>query len=523
MQRPLGTLAARKVTKGFGPSLVLDGVSLTVTPESRIGVVGANGSGKSTLLRVLAGLEPPDSGAVARTPPGLTVGYLPQEPDARPGETLLAYLARRTGVATAERELDALARRLEDEPGAAEEYGEALERFLALGGDDFGARAGSVTAGLGLPANRLRLPVEHLSGGEGARTALAATLLARFDVLLLDEPTNNLDFAGLDVLESHLDSLAGGLVVVSHDRAFLDRTVTRIVELDRDAHRAREFAGGWTEYEQARTRARERHYERYDDYTDERRRIEEQGRRMQQWEERGYGQGRKKKKSKDVKKAFEKKVERLEVVEKPWEPWQLRLSLVPGRRSGDVVARLDGAVVERSAFRLGPVDLEVRVGDRVAILGRNGAGKTTLLQALLGRVPLAAGARAVGSGVVLGELPQGAGPFAADEPLLDLFTRAAGLPPGEARTLLAKFDLRADHVLRPGSSLSPGERSRASLALLMARGVNTLVLDEPTNHLDLPAIEELESALESFQGTVLLVTHDRRFLERFRATQTLEL
>jgi ATPase subunit of ABC transporter with duplicated ATPase domains len=520
-----GTLAARSVSKSYGAAVVLDGVSLTISPSRRIGLIGPNGVGKSTLLRILAGEEQPDSGAVARMPPSLTVGYLPQEPDARPDETLLGYLARRTGVAEAGRALDELAARLEHDPSVAGAYGEALELYLALGGDGFEARAGAVCAELGLRANRLGLPVEHLSGGEAARSALAGILLARFDILLLDEPTNNLDFAGLDRLEEFMAGLPGGAAIVSHDRAFLDRTVDRIVELadEYGERRVREYAGGWTEYEQVRARERERQAVAYADFSEERDRVREQARRMQQWEERGYGQGRKKKKTKDVKKAFEKKLARLEPVEKPWQPWRLRLELAPARRGGDVVAALEAAVVERGSFLLGPIDLLVRQGDRVAVLGSNGSGKTTLLKALVGELPLASGRRRIGPSVVFGDLPQAGGPFDHREQLLSAFTSASGLPEGDARTALAKFDLGPDDVLRVGSSLSPGERNRAALALVSARGVNTLALDEPTNHLDLGAIEELEAVLEGYEGTVLLVTHDRRFLERFHPTQTIAL
>jgi ATPase subunit of ABC transporter with duplicated ATPase domains len=312
-------------------------------------------------------------------------------------------------------------------------------------------------------------------------------------------------------------------VIVSHDRAFLDRTVTRVVELDEWTHGSREYAGGWSEYEAERARRLARHYAQWEGYVSEKERIQEQAQRMQRWEERGYGQGRKKKKSKDVKKAFAKKLSNLDAVEKPYEPWELRLGLAAASRSGDVVVRLERAVVERGTFRLGPIDLEVDWGDRLAITGRNGSGKSTLLAALLGRIPLAAGTRWAGPGVVLGDLEQGRGTFSVSEPLLDAFLRESGLLAEEARTLLAKFDLGADDVLRPSSSLSPGERTRAVLALLSARGVNCLVLDEPTNHLDVEAIEELERALAGYDGTVLLVTHDRLFLERFGATRTLPL
>jgi ATPase subunit of ABC transporter with duplicated ATPase domains len=501
---------------------VLGGVTLSLPPGSRVGLVGPNGIGKSTLLRILAGLEEPDSGTVRRSPPSLAVGYLPQEHDARPGETLRGYLARRTGVAGAEARLDELAAGLDADPGLAADYGDALDRFLALGGEDLDARAGAVLADVGLAAKPLDEPLAALSGGEAARAALAGILLSRFDVFLLDEPTNDLDFAGLALLERFLEGVRGAVLVVSHDRSFLDRAVTRIVELGEGSRRAVEYAGGWSEYEAARLAARLRHYEAYGAYVGERERIEHQLRRMQQWEERGYGQGRKKKKTKDVRKAFAGRIDRLDSVEKPFEPWELRLELGSDRRSGDVVARLEGAVVERGSFRLGPVDLEVGWRDRVAIVGANGSGKTTLLQALLGELPLAAGRRYVGPGVVLGELDQRRARFAGG-PLLREFLDASGLPPEAARTLLAKFGLGADDVHRPGASLSPGERTRVTLALLAARGVNTLLLDEPTNHLDVPAIEELESALSGFGGTVLLVTHDRRFLEGFAPTRTLEL
>jgi ATPase subunit of ABC transporter with duplicated ATPase domains len=520
LQRQSGTLAAANVTKHHAAQLVLSDVTLVVPSASRIGLVGPNGAGKSTLLRILAGLDEPDAGSVRRTP-DLAVGYLPQETDAHPGESLGGYLARRTGVAAAAAEMDGLAARLAAEPRLAERHAAALDRFLALGGGDLEARAGATCAELGLGAP-LDTPLRGLSGGEAARAQLAAILLARFDVFLLDEPTNDLDFTGLDRLERFVSGLSAAVVVVSHDRDFLDRTVRHVVELDEWTHRATEFAGGWSEYEQARARALRRQTEAYGAYEGEKARLEEQMRRMQGWEERGYGQGRKKKKTKDVKKTIGGRIERLDKVDKPYEPWELRLDLAPDRRSGDVVVRLAHAVVERGSFRLGPLDLELSWSDRLTIVGPNGSGKTTLLDAILGRLPLAEGTCWLGPGVVLGEIAQQRDELGEGK-LLPAFTKAAGLAQEDARTLLAKFGIGADHVLRDSDSLSPGERTRALIALLAARGVNCVVLDEPTNHLDVAAIEELERALDVFPGTVLLVTHDRRFLSGFRATRTLEL
>jgi ATPase subunit of ABC transporter with duplicated ATPase domains len=505
-----------------------------------VGVVGPNGVGKSTLLRVLAGLEPADAGRVSLAPPSATVGYLAQEPEVRPGETLLQSLARRTGVTAAEAALDSTAAALaEGAPGADEAYAVALERYLSLGGPDLAARAGAVCDDLGLPADRLDVPVGALSGGQAARASLAAVLLSRFDVLLLDEPTNDLDFAGLARLERFVSETDAGLVIVSHDRAFLERTIDRVLEIDEHSHRTVEYGGGWLAYLEARATARRHAEDARREYVGRRSELTDRAREQRQWAVVGARNLKKKPKDNDkAQRGFftnrtekqaakvritEKALERLDVVEKPWEGWQLDLSIASAPRSGAVTARLTDAVVERGSFRLGPLSLEVGWAERVALLGPNGSGKTTLLQALLGQLPLSGGSQYVGPGVVVGELDQGRQRFLGPTSLLESFTSASSLLPQEARSLLAKFGLGADHVARGAASLSPGERTRAALALLMARGVNCLVLDEPTNHLDLPAIEQLESALGGYDGTLLLVTHDRRFLEAVEIDRTIEL
>jgi ATPase subunit of ABC transporter with duplicated ATPase domains len=517
------------VSKSHGARLLLDRASLVVGAGSRIGVVGPNGVGKSTLLRLLAGLDAPDAGSAVGSP-GLSVGYLPQELDAQPGETLLGSLARRTGVAAAAAEMDALADRLAGQPELAGAYADALDRFLGLGGGDLEARAAAACAEVGL-LGRLEDPLESLSGGQAARARLAALLLARFDVFCLDEPTNDLDFPGLERLERFVADLRGSLVVVSHDRAFLDRTVTRIVEIDEGTGSLREWPGGWSDYESAREQSRDAQYRRFEQAEDRRRELEAllrerrgEARTGKTLAKRTGGADRRGTHALRTKvRQAERALARLERVEKPFEPWRLQLSLAPRSRSGEVVARLEGAVVERGSFRLGPVDLDLRYGDRLAVTGPNGSGKTTLLEALLGELPLAAGRLVLGGGVVVGDVDQRRIRFDTDRPLVEQFEAEAGWPTEETRTFLAKFGLGADDVLRPGAGLSPGERTRAALALAAARGVNCLVLDEPTNHLDLPAIEELEGALEDFEGTIVLVTHDRRLLEGFRSTGELAL
>jgi ATPase subunit of ABC transporter with duplicated ATPase domains len=361
-----------------------------------------------------------------------------------------------------------------------------------------------------------------LSPGQIARCRIESIAAAGADVLLLDEPTNDLDAAGLAFLERVVDVHPGGLVAVSHDRAFLER-MTGIVEFEAETRQVRTYSGGWSEFDAERRRRGERQRQAYGSYAAELDRVEEHARRMRNWQERGYGQGRKKKKGRDLAKATEKRRGRVQTVEKPWSPWRLELSFARGPRGGDVVARLHGAVVRIGERALGPFDLDLRNGERVAVTGPNGAGKTTLLRALLGTLPLAAGARWTGPGTVLGTMPQGPGPFSGPARLLDAFAADTELPVQQARALLAKFGLGPDHVLRAGGSLSPGERGRAMLAVLAARGTNALVLDEPTNNLDLEAIEQLEAALEGFAGTVVLVSHDRRFLEAFGPSRTIEL
>jgi ATPase subunit of ABC transporter with duplicated ATPase domains len=532
-------LVARSLVRHHGAQTILQDVSVSVTAGARLGVVGPNGIGKSTLLRILGGLEQPDDGSVERVPATTTVGWLPQEPDADPGETLRDYLARRTGVAAASVALDDATAAMTGEDDTITAYSDALERFLALGGDDLEARTGAVLAEVGLPADRVDVAVGHLSGGQAARAALAAILLSRHDVLLLDEPTNDLDFAGLDLLERFVASTPSAVVTVSHDRAFLDRCVDRIVELREPHHDAVEHAGGWSEFVASRELARRQQEQGYDKFTAEKSRLLERQQTQREWAVTGVKNAKKNKTDNDKflphlksqrsekmaskVKATEKMIERLEVIEKPWEPWQLQLEFKPATRAGDVVARLSGAVIERGSFRLGPVDLEVAWQDRLAIVGPNGSGKTTLLRAILGELPLADGTRWFGPGVVVGLLDQRRSRYSGDEPLLTTFLGVTGLDISEARSLLAKFDLGADHVGRAGARLSPGERTRALLAELMAQGVNCLVLDEPTNHLDLEAIEQLEQALSTYDGTILLVTHDRRFLEAVSVTRTLDL
>lgn len=531
------TLHARGLAAGHGERLLFSDLDLILAPGDVIGLVGVNGAGKSTLLRMLADGDAHE-GEIVLSPPDATVGYLAQEPERVEGETVLEFLYRRTGVAAAQQTMDAAAERLAD--GGDDEYSPALERWLALGGADLEQRAEEVAADLGLTdslPHGLATPMTVLSGGQAARAGLASVLLSRFDILLLDEPTNDLDLDGLARLEQFVTGVREPLMVISHDREFLARTVNRIVELDLAQQQVGVYDGGYDSYLEERAIARRHAREAYDEFADTKAGLEARANMQRNWMEHGVRNARRKSKADSDKmgrkaraestekqaskvKQTLKRIERLDAVEEPRKEWELRMSIAAAPRSGAVVATLSGATVSRGEFTLGPVTVQVDWGDRIVLTGANGAGKSTLLSLLLGKMKPDNGSASIGSGVAIGEVDQARGLFRGTATLADTFS--AQIPDwneSDVRTLLAKFGLRGPHVLRPNDTLSPGERTRAALALLQARGVNLLVLDEPTNHLDLPAIEQLEQAVESFEGTVLLVTHDRRMLDTVTATR----
>ncbi len=536
-------LVAKELAGGPGHRTRCEGLDLTGAPGDGGGGGGANGAGKSTLLRILAGVDAPQDGSVMTDPADAFVGWLPQEHERVPGETVAQHVGRRTGCAQATAEMDEAAAALGDASPRADGrdpndvYAVALDRWLASGAADLDERLPEVLADLGLASGAGVGPdslMTALSGGQAARVGLAALLLSRFDVALLDEPTNDLDLDGLDRLERFVQEQRGGIVLVSHDREFLARCVTKVLELDVAQSTNRVYGGGYDAFLEERATARRHAREAYDEFADKKADLVARARTQREWSSQGVRNAMRKAPDNDKirRKAasessekqaqkvrqMESRIARLDEVEEPRKEWRLEMSIAAAPRGSSVVSTLSGAVVRQGsgddAFELGPLSLEVRAGDRIGITGPNGAGKSTLLRLLLGRREPDAGSASLGASVAIGEIDQARAVLAGSTPLADAFERQVpDWSQADVRTLLAKFGLRADHVGRPVDELSPGERTRAGLALLQARGVNVLVLDEPTNHLDLPAIEQLEQALESYAGTLLLVTHDRRMLD----------
>ncbi|MGH3653315.1 ABC-F family ATP-binding cassette domain-containing protein [Glutamicibacter sp.] len=527
------TLVAKDLTGGHAHRTLFSNLNFTAAPGDVYGVVGANGAGKSTLLSLLAGAAAPQAGTVSTAPDSAFIGWMPQEHDRIPGETITAYLARRTGCAAATTAMESTAEELgSGKPGADDAYTAAFDHWMACGAMDLEDRIPEVLAKLGFT-----LPVETemtaLSGGQVARVALAALLLSRFDAVLLDEPTNDLDLEGLEHLEHFINSLRAPVILVSHDREFLSRCTTGIIELDLAQNQVATYEGGYDSYLDERAINRTHAREAYEQFENQKADLVSRARTQREWSSQGVRNAMRKAPDNDKirrransesseKQAakvrqMESRIARLDEVAEPRKEWVLQFSIAAAPRGSSVMCTLNEASVSHGDYAFGPVSVQVNAGDRIGITGPNGAGKSTLLNLLLGKLAPHGGSASLGSSVNVGEIDQARTQLPGDLPLGEAFEQEVPeYSAAEVRTLLAKFGLKADQSSALVDSLSPGERTRASMALLQARGVNLLVLDEPTNHLDVPAIEQLEEALEAYTGALLLVTHDRRLLENVR-------
>ena len=452
---------ARGVTVTYQPRVVLDAVDLRVGRDSRIALIGANGSGKSTLLRVLAGAEPSWSGSVYRHG---EIGYLPQMAG-HPGlESAREVILDRIGVAPASREVDRLAASLAaGDLDAMDEHAAALERWLALGGGDAEPRLEAAAAEAGLDAHLLDRPLASLSGGQAARAGLAALRTARFDALLLDEPTNHLDADGLAFLARVLDEAAGGVVLVSHDRGVLSGFADELLELDARTGRATHYGGGWEAYERERDAARERERAEYEHAVTRRTHIEAAEREVRRRAANSARNGVKAARDGDkhgrewVKMRAEEaqsrarkigtRAARVHVPDKPRAAPRLRLSLSRGERRGGPVVALDGAVLRRGDFAMGPIDLAVDHGDRIVVRGPNGSGKSTLLAALAGDLEPASGARRSPPGAVVAVLGQHREALGRADSVAAGVRQLTGVGESEARTALASSWARRGLVL----------------------------------------------------------------------------
>ncbi len=527
-------LTAHHLRKSYDTNLIFADVSFSIQPGERVGLIGPNGCGKTTLLRILAGIEAPDQGSVTRTPAGLKMGYLAQGFEIPPTRTLGEVVQEASGnPEEAEQALEQLAAALAAEPERDDlqaGYDAALKRLEAARPAQ--RQAAQVFEALGLAGIPEDQSAGSLSGGQKTRLSLALVLLGEPQLLLLDEPTNHLDITMLEWLENWLARFPGAALIVSHDRTFLDRTVSRVLDLDVETHTLREYTGNYTAYLEQYLAERLRQMAAYKDQVYEIRRMKQDIARTKQQSlrvelattSRQPGVRRIAKKVARKAKSREKKLDRFlgsdERVDKPKAGWQMKLAFEEPEHLGqDVLSSEELAIgYDGNPALLSGLNLSVRAGARIALTGPNGSGKTTLLRTIAGTLEPLAGRFRLGASVRLGYMAQEQELLEPELSALEALRQVAPLGETEARSFLHFFLFEGDDPLRPSASLSYGERARLALALLVARGCNFLLLDEPINHLDIPSRTRFEQALSNFEGTVLAVVHDRYFIERF-ATQ----
>ncbi|HUH96715.1 MAG TPA: ABC-F family ATP-binding cassette domain-containing protein [Anaerolineales bacterium] len=521
-------LTAHHLHKTYGIQPILQDISFSINDDSRLGLIGPNGCGKTTLLRILAGLELPDSGIVEATRPGVRIGYLAQGMDFAPGQTLQSALGRAAvSPDELEAEIAGLASALSsspDDPALQAKYDSALAQLASSP-----APLSDILAPLGLGDLPPETPIAHLSGGQKTRLMLTRVLMGEPHLLLLDEPTNHLDIEMLEWLEDWLNSFDGAALIVSHDRAFLDNTVSRILDLNPETHTLRAYAGNYTDYLEQYLNERKKQQAAYSDQKMEIRRMQqdivrtkEQSRHVEiTTTSRQPGVRRIAKKVARKALAREKKLNRYleseDRIERPKESWQIKLDFeAPAHQSQDALTTDQLSVgYSTDSPLLMDLNLHIRAGQRIALTGPNGAGKTTLIRTIAGKLEPLGGKLRLGASVKLGYMAQEQELLDPGASALQTVQSAAPFNETEARNFLHYFLFEGDDPLRPTRELSFGERARLQLGLLIAQGCTFLLLDEPINHLDIPSRARFEQALNNFKGTVLAVVHDRYFIERF--------
>ncbi|OJI08508.1 hypothetical protein BK005_00680 [bacterium CG10_37_50] len=520
-------LKVNKISKSYGTKVVFFDVSFTLGKGQRAALVGSNGVGKTTLLKIVAGLDEIDNGQIA-IDRGTCFGYLPQDTSLVGTETIWHYLHRVSGVASLEEDLANLETALSDK-NKAERYVQIRERYDHLDGYSLKHRVEVMLSGFGMENVGLDRSLSDLSSGQKSKVALIGILLTGIDLLLLDEPTNNLDLPALIWLEDYLLKSNVACLIVSHDRRFLDRVTDRVFELDRQTHSLNVSHGSYSEYLERRVKDRNRQREQYRLQQKEIGRLTEQARekkaaalRGSHWQGsdsdkylRGFKRDRASKSGK-VAKVFEKRIEQMDKIEKVVEHEPLMIPLKAHINGSPMDIVLDQVVVGYSEqFQLGPISLTINYGNRVGFLGLNGSGKSTLLKTITGQLDPLVGKVSIGSGLKIGNMMQEHETLPREETLLAFIKDQAKLTSDqEVFAALVKFGLDEKQIRGKISEISPGGRARLLLSLFSLISVNALVLDEPTNHLDIEAIDALEEILKTYQGTVILVSHDRDFLEK---------
>ncbi len=524
-------LTAHHIYKSYGIQPVVQDISFSLSSNERVGLIGPNGCGKTTLMRILAGMEQPDSGTVMWTRPNLRIGYLAQGMQFAEDQTIQTSLNLTPMSQTdLEAEVASLALALASHPDDSHvqtRYDAALQQLSTV--DD---QAPAILGPLGLAELPLDMPVKHLSGGQKTRLMLARVLLDDPNLLLLDEPTNHLDIEMLEWLEDWLNRFRGAALIVSHDRAFLDNTVSSILELDPALHGMKSYPGNYADYLEQKMVEREKLAQAWQDQQDEITQLRSAAahiRGLTKMKKGGKADGGDKfakgffgnRATKNVAgraKHIEARIEKLlseDRVEKPKQNWQMKLDFGPPAHQSKDVLITEKLSIGYDKPLLTDLKLNIRAGQRIALTGPNGSGKTTLIRTIAGRLEPLAGSLKLGTTVRLGYMTQEQELLNPERNALQTVQGVAPFNETEARNFLHYFLFKGDDALRPTGALSYGERARLQLGLLVAQGCTFLLLDEPINHLDIPSRARFEEALGNFKGTILAVVHDRYFIERF--------
>lgn len=511
-------IKANKIHKTYGTLTILENISFSLEKGQKAGLIGYNGTGKTTLLKILAGLVEPDSGEVT-VRKSAVIGYMPQDTSLVSDETMRDYVRRVSGMARLEEHM--------------EKSSETMAEYERRDGYTFYHRMDVMLAGFGLADVSSDRPINSLSSGQKSKVFMAGVLLSDPDILLLDEPTNNLDLPALIWLEDFLMRNKAACIIVSHDRLFLDRIVRKIFEINWHTRTLIITNGRYPDYLVRKEREMARQWREHETQQEEIKRLEEQARKKKQEALsgsryigtdndkflRGFKRDRASKSGKQAK-SIEKRIEQMEVAEKPVLRDTFRIHIRPTKLEGTRDITLTDVIAgyTNDGFRVGPILLSIPYGSRVVILGLNGSGKTTLLRTISGELPVLDGKVSRGNALVVGNLTQEHDNLPRAESIKDFLMRRASIAVQEVYTLAVKFGFKAAEIDKEIITLSPGGRARLLFALFSALSVNVLILDEPTNHLDLEALEALEEAAAHYEGTIVIVSHDRYFLDKFHPT-----
>lgn len=530
-------LSLRDVNFSYDHQPVLRNISFAINAGDKICLVGPNGVGKSTLLKLILEELKPESGNILRDK-SITIGYLPQVLTPWRDKSTLEFIRIITGVESAEQLVAAAASKMATDTSekTVAEYQLLYEQLESLGGYTLESRMSKALARVGLKTDVLDIKIGHLSGGQRTKVALAAILLSQYDLFLLDEPTNNLDLEGIKILESFVRSSKYGFIVVSHDRRFLRTIAQKVIELLPSRHGMDIYTLGYEEYIESRRKKRAAMAQAYEEYVEEKKRISAAAdskmrqaraaaadRSSSDSEKIGRNAAREKAVGAHARagRSLQKRLDQMVEPDRPIREIDLNFEFGQEGGMGDLAFELQDCTQDYGKVQIGPINLRVAGGEKLVITGPNGGGKSTILHMAIGMLHPSQGRVKLGAGVKLGLIDQDQTLPSPTNSLIDNFCELTGLPKPESHNVLARFNLKGDDLLRPADDLSPGQRSRALLASLVIKGTNCLLLDEPTNHLDIEASEELESAVRNYSGTMVVVTHDREFIDAIKPTRTI--